>query len=176
MVTLLPDTLPAIIAVEKVNDNLKITGNKSGHIYLVPRGTKMVIDSIIRYQFVKDSITTDIPLEIKSSKISGTDFWLYMTDNCNNITKWSPTVTSTNELTTADFVIYPNPVYEKVTVQTNGNKEFTIELLTINGNIIYESKIEGTLHQINLTGLSKGVYLIRLNSNNNISIRKVIKL
>jgi hypothetical protein len=73
-------------------------------------------------------------------------------------------------------MIYPNPATEAVTVQTGVNKGFTVELSTINGTLIYKSKIEGTLHQINLSNLSNGVYFVTVKSDNFYHTRKIMKL
>jgi hypothetical protein len=75
-----------------------------------------------------------------------------------------------------EIVIYPNPATDKIIVQTNANKGFTVELSTMNGTLIYKSKIEGTLHQINLSNLSNGVYFVTVKSDNYYHTRKIMKL
>jgi len=84
--------------------------------------------------------------------------------------------TGINEQLSREILIYPNPATDAVTVQTNGNKRLTVELSTINGTLIYKSKIEGTLHQINVSNLSNGVYFVTVKSDNYYHTRKITKL
>jgi S-formylglutathione hydrolase FrmB len=75
-----------------------------------------------------------------------------------------------------EIMIYPNPATDKIMIQTDGNKGLMVELSTLNGNLIYKSKIEGTLHQINLSNLSNGVYFVTVKSDNYYHTRKIMKL
>ena len=84
--------------------------------------------------------------------------------------------TGINEQMAREVMIYPNPATDAVSVQTSGNKGFTVELSTINGTLIYKSKIEGTLHQINMSNLSNGVYFVTVKSDNFYHTRKIMKL
>jgi len=84
--------------------------------------------------------------------------------------------TGINEQMAREIMIYPNPATDAVTLQSNGNKGLTVELSTINGTLIYKSKIEGTLHQINLSNLSNGVYFVTVKSDNFYHTRKIMKL
>jgi S-formylglutathione hydrolase FrmB len=84
--------------------------------------------------------------------------------------------TGINEQMAREILIYPNPATDAVTIQTKENKGLTVELSTINGTLIYKSKIEGTLHQINLSNLSNGVYFVTVKSDNYYHTRKIMKL
>lgn len=75
----------------------------------------------------------------------------------------------------SDIQIYPNPFDDELLIQTSGNREYSVELITITGNTIYQSKTEGNFHRINLRELSSGIYFVRMKSDNIISVRKVIK-
>ena len=85
-------------------------------------------------------------------------------------------VTGINEQMARGIMIYPNPATDAVTVKTSGNKGLSVELSTINGTLIYKSKIEGTLHQINMSNLSNGVYFVTVKSDNFYHTRKIMKL
>jgi hypothetical protein len=85
-------------------------------------------------------------------------------------------ITSVSELTSTDFTIYPNPFNDELFIQTNANREYSVELATITGRTIYQSKIDGNFHYIYLRELSSGIYFVRMKSNNFVSVRKVIKM
>ena len=80
-----------------------------------------------------------------------------------------------SDIVNSDIQIYPNPFTNGLTIQTSGNREYSVELLTITGNTIYQSKTEGNFHRINLRELSSGIYFVRMKSDNIVSVRKVIK-
>ncbi len=71
------------------------------------------------------------------------------------------------------FNIYPNPVKEQFTIQNDAGYVIdAISIYTILGKLIYKSKdIQNT---IDVSTLSNGMYLIKLNSNNKIITKKII--
>ena len=77
--------------------------------------------------------------------------------------------TGINKLSSkSNFIIYPNPVKENLTVLFNTNevKPLNIELFDLLGNSIQQSKVISSLGEnkieINLNGLTEGVYLIKV--------------
>ncbi len=87
----------------------------------------------------------------------------------------NPKTGSAYNIENSDIQIYPNPFDDELTIQTSGNREYSVELLTITGNTIYQSKTEDNFHRINLRDLNSGIYFVRMKSDNIISVRKVIK-
>lgn len=85
------------------------------------------------------------------------------------------TTSAERDIENSDIQIYPNPFTDELSIQTSGNREYSVELITITGNTIYQSKTEGNFHRINLRELSSGIYFVRMKSDNIISVRKVIK-
>ncbi|WP_051350176.1 FG-GAP-like repeat-containing protein [Dyadobacter alkalitolerans] len=61
----------------------------------------------------------------------------------------------------AEIKVFPNPVSEKLFIQTNNGDSFaSIQLLTIDGKIIYKAAKLAT--EIDVRGLSAGIYLLRI--------------
>ena len=67
--------------------------------------------------------------------------------------------------------IYPNPVNETLMVTGNINK-LTATIYNVLGQVITVQKITNTL---DLSNLSKGNYIIKLNDDKNFIIKKVLK-
>lgn len=84
--------------------------------------------------------------------------------------------TGSSEMLNSEIMVYPNPATTEVTVKTNGKEAYTIELLTLNGTLLYKSKAMETLHRINLSNLSNGVYFVTVKSNNFHHTQKIMKL
>ncbi len=71
--------------------------------------------------------------------------------------------------------IYPNPTKNVVTVQTNQTGRYSIEITSLNGQIIHSFVSNQDSQQINLSSYPKGVYFITVRSNKSTITEKIIK-
>lgn len=62
------------------------------------------------------------------------------------------------------IVVYPNPVVNEVTIFTDNNEIYGITLFGVDGRRVLKQTVEATQleHKIDLSYLSKGVYVLRL--------------
>lgn len=84
---------------------------------------------------------------------------------------------NTSESTVMNAIsIYPNPVSESFTVTTNFTGGWTVELYNSLGEII-ETQIvaTGNSHMVNLSSQPGGIYLVKIFSGQQVSVRKVVK-
>jgi len=78
-----------------------------------------------------------------------------------------------DELLAKSINLYPNPASEILTIDSK--LQITkVEIYSILGQIVKEVNIG--LNSISLNGLSKGIYLLRIESENGTTVRKLIKL
>ncbi len=86
--------------------------------------------------------------------------------NLNNTTGF-------NNIESQGFKIYPNPARDFVNIemQNTENKNTLVEIVNINGQVIYSKTINNNSQLINLSEYSPGVYHIRVNS----VIKKFVK-
>jgi len=82
---------------------------------------------------------------------------------------------------TADLTIYPNPFSDIFTVSINNNitKDNHLEVSNVLGEMIYEQDIPLINHQtidIDLHGISSGVYFIRMKSTDGFVVKKLVKI
>lgn len=79
------------------------------------------------------------------------------------------------DLEESPFELYPNPASDVLFVKSSVTDPVDLQLLNINGQqISYETLTGNTLHQVNVSGLSPGVYMLRLVSNNAEHIHKLV--
>jgi len=71
--------------------------------------------------------------------------------------------------------IYPNPTRGPVTIETGGEGSCQINITTLNGQVLFEKLIEKSIHQIDLSHFSQGLYLITIQSNNTVSTSLICK-
>ena len=82
-----------------------------------------------------------------------------------------------NELNSSAVVVYPNPVTnnKNVTIQTNLYGVTQLQMLDLAGKIILNTQVEfkNNSIELNLDGISKGTYLIKLNNENKLLTKKI---
>jgi hypothetical protein len=72
--------------------------------------------------------------------------------------------------------IYPNPTNNQLTIETEKSDRYSIEITSMNGQLIQSGTFTGTTHQIDLSSFQKGVYLITIRSKDFVTTKKIIKL
>jgi PKD repeat protein len=87
-----------------------------------------------------------------------------------------------NDLTQGVVNVYPNPSSKNVTVDFSLNtpQKLSIALLSSSGTVVLEKEVNGTagnnLTSIDLEGLTKGVYSVRIIGENSWFMKTVLKL
>ena len=75
------------------------------------------------------------------------------------------------------FEIYPNPTQGSLTINFNpDNKNVSIEIYDIQGKLIMNTDLTNYSNNINISSLSKGLYIVKLKTDSNTICRKIIKL
>jgi len=91
--------------------------------------------------------------------------------NCSN-----PCIVNINHLTSfSNFSIYPNPTNGLINIEFNTNKSyFEIEIFSLLGGLVYVNKVNSSKLIVNLSNYPKGIYLMRLNSEKESVVQKVV--
>jgi len=81
---------------------------------------------------------------------------------------------STQEHELLNVKMYPNPVYNSLSIQVKDSCQFSI--LNLQGQIVEEGSLETGLKTLNMDKIKSGVYFVKLTSNEGvISIKKIVK-
>jgi aryl-phospho-beta-D-glucosidase BglC (GH1 family) len=76
-----------------------------------------------------------------------------------------------------EFTIFPNPAKDKISVKYNGNdRNAIVELFDYTGKMIQSEIIVNDELSINIIGLNKGIYYLRLVTSDNTLTKRFIKL
>jgi len=84
-----------------------------------------------------------------------------------------------NEFTDKNIQLFPNPVRNSFTLRNNSNQELkSASIIDLNGRVVKEIDLKGMLKEkvISLRTYDTGIYLIKVISNNNSIIKKIVKL
>jgi hypothetical protein len=69
--------------------------------------------------------------------------------------------------------VYPNPVKDKLMIETNITGDYTIELLDMTGKVLQSHRVNQSALQLSTSDLSSGVYMISIKSQ---AIQKTFKI
>ncbi len=84
------------------------------------------------------------------------------------------TVTSVYTQTNTSLKIYPNPAKDKVRVEWSSNERATLRLMDISGKVIQSQTLNQNYSDIDVSRLSKGMYLIQVQSAEGLSVGKLL--
>lgn len=79
-----------------------------------------------------------------------------------------------NEVEYNSIQVYPNPCYDYISIKTDKNIN-SLEVINLSGEKILLEEIKGTTKKIDLRNLPKGLYVLKIDSENNSFTRKIIK-
>jgi len=94
----------------------------------------------------------------------------------------SPNVDFTTECSTgieessaSVLSVYPNPANSLITIELDKTDQYSIEIVSLSGQLIFRSKMEGGLKQIDLSPFSNGIYFVTAISKEFLRTAKFVK-
>ena len=72
-----------------------------------------------------------------------------------------------------DMLVYPNPCNNYLNIEISYQSE--LEILSLQGQILHQERLQIGVHKVDIQGLAKGVYLLKLITNSGIYIRRIVK-
>ena len=85
--------------------------------------------------------------------------------NVNCFIKLDPNLTNINEINTTDFLIYPNPTSNNITIQAKAGMNQNFKIFDQMGREVISGKLNGISTEVNLSTLSKGMYTLKIEGN-----------
>lgn len=84
--------------------------------------------------------------------------------------------TGIQEVKSIDFMVFPNPSAGNITIALNlvDSKAQSIEIVNIQGKIVYAQEVIDNNTDIDLNNITKGLYLVKVKSNNKYSVKKLV--
>jgi len=82
-------------------------------------------------------------------------------------------VTGTQDLHTSTVKIYPNPASEYIRIE-NARPTVEVTVSTLNGTIVYNTKVTNYNLKIPVTNWKKGLYMVQVKDNEGVSVEKVM--
>ncbi len=98
---------------------------------------------------------------------------LFAKDGLSVISEFKEGTTGINYGETIAFTIFPNPNNGRFTINTDVSDACTFSVTNMHGQLVYSSKISGSL-QLDLSNQPKGVYMVRISNSVTTAIKKVV--
>ena len=80
-----------------------------------------------------------------------------------------------NRKTKLLYTLYPNPVKDILTINVNISEEYNYEILNTSGTTILSHQSINKTEQLDLSELASGIYFLRVSSEKNVEIKKIVK-
>lgn len=71
-----------------------------------------------------------------------------------------------------EIAIYPNPTSGEIIVEYEGLRHITV--INPLGQLVYDNDVDSDQVHVDLSGMIKGVYIVQIEANNNMAIKKII--
>jgi hypothetical protein len=86
-------------------------------------------------------------------------------------------VFNTNDFFINNFKVYPNPTNDILNINNINNINInSVQITDLNGRLVNETLINGNPNfQININSLSKGLYILKINTDRGVGVSKIIK-
>ena len=105
----------------------------------------------------------------------GIPTWYYITRTPMVRMNFEPIIPADiSEFEFSVFDIYPNPSLGSFTISLEDAGEFAVSVINVLGQTVYSEVIDSKLTNVNLTGISKGMYTVELNSGDVLYTEKLI--
>jgi hypothetical protein len=148
-------------------DSLKLCNS---HINIYPLSINIVNDTVIDADFL-------IPPESYPYFNNMTSLDLAVFGNLSLafpnaiIITWPINVTEVHE--PIQISVYPNPAKDRLTIKSP--QKSTLEIINLQGQSILQEQLQQVKTDIDISGLAKGVYFLRLNNDKTNTVIKIIK-
>jgi aminopeptidase N len=97
--------------------------------------------------------------------------------SANNSITYSPSVgTHLENHKDEEMRIYPNPTCTTLNIETSISDHFSIDMTSLNGQILYSIESEEPTKMLNVSSFKPGVYFITIRSKDFVRTEKIIKL
>lgn len=164
----LPSNAPANNYILHITDVAGTTTVASFSAPLNTLGTSGLAISVLASGFLDPSVNSNGP---------AFGLWAALPAGGNLVALPPIVVTGIESLGTAfaDLKVYPNPFNDQVLIQTKATENLSYEVMNVNGSLLLSGISNGAETVINTEQLPSGIYFLRLKSESNQSVIKLIK-
>lgn len=169
------------VLADSVNrgDSIYVQSDKDGMIYLAVKGT-LPSEIPSRRVMAEAEVKAGIPVGIPTAGLPRSDFLLYAKDEAGLISLACQVCifqsSGQEQFPTSGIKIYPNPTHQILNIEAKSSGYHSLDIKSLNGQILYSAEFNSSTHQVDLSSINKGIYLITIRSKYRTQSRKIVKL
>ncbi len=173
-----PPILSVIADTVAKGDSVYAQSDKDGFIYLAVRGTTP--DQIpSRRVKAEAEVTAGIPVGLPTGGLGKGEYLLFAMDQAGLLSQACQVCLAealgVKVSSASGLKIFPNPTDGHLSVETASSGHYALEIKSLNGQILFVTGFRGNAHQIDLSSLEAGVYLITIRSEDLCITRKIVR-
>lgn len=184
----LPPDLTLVSNTVSIGDSISVKISRDGKICLhsfplFGLDTLLTASEIMNSSRLIESeeAKADTVVNFSTTGMAAGSYWIYGFDQYGIVTgpkSVDVVVTSTGPNTNSKLAIklFPNPAKKMVTIQTSIPDKYDIAITSLNGQLLYNDRMEGPTHQIDMSSFEIGLYFITVRSKDYVRTEKIIKL
>ena len=183
-----PDKLPPVLDLVSdtvnIGNSISVSMNRDGNICLVThfyssQDTFRTVSEIMNsYRLIEcaDALT-DSEVSFITEGLSARSYWIYGYDQYGIVSEpYSVDIVTSmrTHKTINKLTIHPNPSDDIINVEIENPDNATIEIYNVSGKLVFSKALSSMVEKIDISGLSEGMYFVRVRQEQNVSIKKLI--
>jgi hypothetical protein len=163
------------------NDSVVANVLEACTIYIVQPGTPAKWDSIIGNSIVSYEAHEIREYDLAIDELPPGSYRIYAVSLDGRIDlnyfqfRILPTYEGVSEQANQMISIYPNPTQDLITIQTMGMGSYSLEIISLNGQVLMRRDFPEWSVQVDMSSLSSGIYLIRIISKDDVCCERIVK-
>lgn len=133
----------------------------------------------VSYQWIDCNTDTSIPGAISQSFVPSSNGTYAVEITSGNCTERSECIVfdtlGINEFSTEDVQIFPNPVVDKLYIESTLDEALEYSLYSVAGKLIKKGMTQGSVHELNVKSTAQGVYFLNISSSEKQATFKILK-
>lgn len=122
---------------------------------------------------------TNRPPVTTASNAEGALTFIFQSDDSGVEKGWRAEVecvptSSTNKAELANLAVYPNPTTGQLYLVVDNGDDIRVEMNDLSGNTIIRNQYKGSMISLDLQAVPKGVYILKVSSEDKTSVRRVV--
>jgi hypothetical protein len=116
-------------------------------------------------------LTLDVTLAGQPSQ--ATSHYLKNVEICTGSTKSAPAITAIKHQEVG-LSVYPNPAHDVLNVELPTSGLHQIQVIAPDGKLVQQAQFQGETQRLNVEGLSQGLYIIKVKTEDNVQVDRVM--
>jgi S-formylglutathione hydrolase FrmB len=180
----LPPDLDLVSDTVNIGNSISVSMNRDGNICLVThfyssQDTFRTVSEIMNsYRLIECAdAQADTEVSFSTEGLSTRSYWIYGYDQYGIVSEpYSVDIITSmrTHKTINKLTIHPNPSNDIINIEIENPNNATIEIYNVTGKLVFSKEIDSKVEKIDVSGLSAGIYIVKVMQNSTVYYGKVM--